>query len=140
MSKPHCRYYGGQSHNSFETYISDSLLHLPRIPQLRSLSALRRWLRALPPHLAAVVYVSDTHDTPPLLRGTARTHAAHASVAHVHLDVLPPRLRAKVGQGAAGESFVVLPPAASAYMSPAGVLAITVYSFLYTFFYMSPNN
>lgn len=103
-------------------YVADSLLHLPSLQQPQSFPALRRWLRILPPHVAPVLFVSTLGDSPLLLRAAARTHAAHASVVHVHPHILPQRLRAAVvGQGFLRDSMAVLPPAAAAYMSAAGV-------------------
>lgn len=117
------RYKGGRRYTSLMTYVADSLLHLPHLAQPQSFPALRRWLRGLPPHVAPVLFASTQPAAPLLLRGAARTHAAHASVAHVHPDVLPRRLRGvMMGQGYYHlGSVAVLPPAAAAYLSPAGV-------------------
>lgn len=119
------RYKGGYRYSSLVTYVADSVLHLPHIPQPKTFSALRRWLRALHPHVAPVLFVSTAHAAPLLLREAARTHASHASVSHVQPDVLPRRLKAAVvGLGFPKDSFAVLPAAASAYFSAAGALAI----------------
>lgn len=118
-----CRYKGGHRFSSLVTYVADSLLHLPHLAQPQTFPALRRWLRVLPPHLAPVLFVSTARAAPLLLRGAAREHVSHALIAHVHPDVLPPRLRgAVVGLGYPKDSFAVLPPAASAYMSAAGAV------------------